>query len=43
MKKSLGGGGTLVEGVIELQGSHADKVVQILKKKGYAKAKKIGK
>jgi translation initiation factor 1 len=43
MKTKLGGGGTLVEGVIELQGSHADMILSILLKKGYSKTKKIGK
>lgn len=43
LKKSLGVGGTLVEGVLEIQGAYADKTVQVLKKKGYALAKKIGK
>ena len=43
MKKKFGGGGTLVDGVLELQGSHADKALAILKKNGYNQAKKIGK
>ena len=43
MKKKFGGGGTLVDGVLELQGSHADKALAILKKNGYSQAKKIGK
>jgi translation initiation factor 1 (eIF-1/SUI1) len=41
LKKSLGVGGTLVDGVLELQGAYADKAVQVLHKKGYAMAKKI--
>lgn len=43
MKRSIGVGGTLVEGVLEIQGPHADKALEILQKKGYSKAKKIGK
>ena len=41
MKAKLGGGGTLVEGVLELQGSHADRIQVFLKSKGYS-AKVIG-
>ena len=41
MKAKLGGGGTLVQGVLELQGSHAEKVLEILNMKGYAKARVI--
>jgi len=43
MKRSIGVGGTLVNGVLEIQGPHADKVLVTLKKKGYSKVKKIGK
>lgn len=43
LKQSIGVGGTLVDGVLEIQGRHADKVLATLKKKGYTKAKKIGK
>jgi translation initiation factor 1 (eIF-1/SUI1) len=43
MKQSLGVGGTLVDGVLEIQGSHATKVVATLKENGYNKAKRIGK
>lgn len=43
MKQSLGVGGTLVDGVLEIQGSHAAKVVATLKVEGYSKAKRIGK
>ena len=39
MKAKLGGGGTLVDGVLELQGSHADKVVDMMKSKGYSQIK----
>jgi translation initiation factor 1 (eIF-1/SUI1) len=43
MKQSLGVGGTLVDGVLEIQGAHAAKVVATLKVEGYSKAKRIGK
>ena len=39
MKSKLGGGGALVEGVLELQGSHSDKILEYLKSKGYSGAK----
>ena len=42
MKTMLGGGGALVEGVLELQGAHSDKVVEYLKSKGFANVKKAG-
>ena len=41
LKRSLGVGGTLVDGVLELQGAYGDKTVEVLHKKGYAMAKKI--
>lgn len=41
MKAKLGGGGTLVHGVLELQGSHADKVLEMLQIKGYSKARVV--
>lgn len=43
MKRSIGVGGTLVDGVLEIQGPHANKVLEMLQTKGYVKAKKIGK
>lgn len=43
MKGKFGGGGALVDGVLEIQGSHADKVLDILKSKGYSQAKIVGK
>jgi translation initiation factor 1 len=43
MKRSFGSGGTLVDGVLEIQGSYAIKAVEVLKKKGYTKARKVGK
>lgn len=42
MKGKLGGGGALVEGVLELQGSHSDKVLDILRSKGYSGARVVG-
>ena len=39
MKAKLGGGGTLVDGVLELQGSHADKVLDMMRTKGYSRAR----
>lgn len=41
MKSNLGGGGALVEGVLELQGSHSDKILEYLKSKGYSGAKVV--
>jgi len=41
LKTSLGGGGTMVEGVLELQGAHGENVFQYLIQKGYSKAKII--
>lgn len=41
MKRAIGVGGTLVDGVLEIQGPHADKVLMTLKKRGYTRAKKI--
>ncbi len=41
MKTMLGGGGALVEGVLELQGSHSDKILEYLKLKGYSSARKV--
>ena len=43
LKTKLGVGGTLVDGVLELQGDHTLKVVEMLQEMGYAKAKRIGK
>ena len=44
LNSKLGVGGTLVDGVLELQGgTHVEKVVELLKNMGYAKARKIGK
>lgn len=39
IKSQVGGGGTLVDGVLELQGDHADKILQVLQKRNYSKAK----
>lgn len=40
LKKKIGGGGSLIEGVIELQGFHSDTVIAILKAKGYSQTAK---
>ena len=37
LKSKLGGGGTMIEGVLELQGAHGDKTLEMLKKKGFSK------
>jgi translation initiation factor 1 len=42
MKSKFGVGGTLVDGVLEIQGSFAVQAVEILKKNGYSKTRKIG-
>jgi translation initiation factor 1 (eIF-1/SUI1) len=41
MKSKLGGGGSMIDGVLELQGSHAGQVLKMLQDKGYKRAKKI--
>ncbi|CAB9524769.1 Translation initiation factor SUI1 [Seminavis robusta] len=43
LKSKLGVGGTLVDGVLEVQGPHMDKVVELLQGMGYDKARKVGK
>jgi len=42
LKAKVGGGGTLVEGVLELQGPHSETAMQFLKSKGYTKTKIVG-
>jgi len=42
LKAKVGGGGTLVEGVLELQGPHSEIAMQFLKSKGYTKTKIVG-
>eukprot|EP00536_Pseudo-nitzschia_multiseries_P009163 jgi/Psemu1/22527/gm1.22527_g len=39
LKAKVGGGGTVVEGVLEIQGSHAETVRSVLVAEGYAKAR----
>lgn len=39
-KMKIGGGGSLIEGIIELQGAHADVVIKDLKSKGYSQTVK---
>ena len=39
MKSKLGGGGAMIDGVLELQGAHGDKTLEILRKKGFSNAK----
>lgn len=42
LKSKIGVGGTLVDGVLEIQGTHTEKVVELLQGMGYTKARKIG-
>ncbi|MBK9440266.1 MAG: translation initiation factor Sui1 [Comamonadaceae bacterium] len=41
LKTACGSGGTVKDGVIEVQGDHAERVVELLKAKGFA-AKRAG-
>jgi len=42
LKAKVGGGGTLVEGVLELQGPHCETAMGFLKSKGYTNTKIVG-
>ncbi|MEZ4642863.1 MAG: translation initiation factor Sui1 [Chloroflexota bacterium] len=41
LKQACGSGGTIKDGVIEIQGEHRDKLVEVLSKRGYT-VKRVG-
>ncbi len=41
LKKACGSGGTLKDGIIEIQGEHRDRLVALLEKRGW-KVKRVG-
>jgi len=43
LKAQVGGGGTIVDGVIELQGPHAEKALKEMRSRGFVEARIIGK
>lgn len=42
MKRKCGTGGTLKDGIVEIQGDHRDTLVALLKAKGLRNVKKVG-
>lgn len=42
LRSACGTGGTVKDGVLEVQGDHAERVVELLKAEGYANVKRAG-
>ncbi|MGV7211097.1 translation initiation factor Sui1 [Oxalobacteraceae bacterium A2-2] len=42
LRSACGSGGTVKDGVIEIQGDHCERVLEALKKQGYGNAKRAG-